>query len=124
MRPMAIQTTSRTRLTRLNEMAVVDDSPSATNVARKPPSSTPRLAGIRKVATLIAVPNASITVAVASDTSVPRKLRVSRVSGGAEDPGAEVKGHGEAHPPRRRPIKLAEGVIDLAERGATSGGGD
>src|SRR6266849_7913457 len=79
-RPVAIQTASRRRLTRLKEIAVVGESPSALNVATKPPSSTPRLAGTRNVATLIAVPNASITVAVASDTSLPRNFRMIHVS--------------------------------------------
>ena len=61
-------------------MAVVAESPSVVNVATKPPSRNPRLAGTRKVATLTPVPNASITVAVASDTSLPRSLKISHVS--------------------------------------------
>ena len=69
---MATQTASRRRRTRLKEIAVVAESPNVAAVATKPPSSTPRLAGTRNVATLIPVPNASITVAVASDTSLPR----------------------------------------------------
>src|SRR6267378_3950848 len=80
MRPIATQTASRSRLTRLKVIAVVDESPRVANVATKPPSRTPRLAGTRKVATLIAVPKASITVAVASETSLPRNLRISHVS--------------------------------------------
>src|SRR5205809_1034714 len=77
---MAIQATSRVRRTRLKEIAAGSERPSARKVATNPPSRTPRLAGIRKVATRIAVPNASITVAAASYTSMPRYLRSRHVS--------------------------------------------
>jgi hypothetical protein len=88
---MAIQTTSRTRRTRLKEMAVGAESPRATNAATKPPSRAPRLAGIRKVATLIAVPNASITVAVANEISAPRNFRMSQVSSEPRDQAPKWK---------------------------------
>ncbi len=121
-RPIATQTASRRRLTRLKEIAVVGDSPSVSNVATKPPSSTPRLAGTRNVATLTPVLNASITVAVASDTSVPRNLRSSHVSTEPRSQADEVEPDREAEPPGGGPIELPERVVDAPEHGLTLAG--
>ena len=96
---MAIQATSRVRRTRLKEIAAGAERPSARKVATNPPSRTPRLAGIRKVATRIAVPNASITVAVASETSMPRNLRMSHVS---TDPSIQATRWKAIESPSRR----------------------